>query len=73
MGENGVGRPLKKPRRLKAWLVFLDKSGFLLAPLMRRNYLAAGTHTLFAAAISKSGKSVEMLTRCSPSFLRGVM
>ena len=35
-------------------------------------YLAAGTQTLSAAAISEFGTSVAKLTRCKPSFFPGV-
>ena len=38
----------------------------------RSGHSAAGTHTLSAAAISKSDSGVEMSTRCNPGFFFGV-
>jgi len=42
VGEAGLARDQKKARRLTAWLVFLDESGFLLAPLVRRSWAPSG-------------------------------
>ncbi len=42
MGEAAMARHKKKASRLKAWLVFLDESGFLMAPLVRRSWAPAG-------------------------------
>lgn len=37
-----IGPVLKKTSRLKAWLVFIDESGFLMAPLIRRTWSKKG-------------------------------
>jgi len=42
VGQAGVADHKKKASRLKAWLVFLDESGFLLAPLVRRSWAPCG-------------------------------
>ncbi|WP_263416383.1 IS630 family transposase [Terriglobus albidus] len=42
MGKTGLACSQKKASRLKAWLVFLDESGFLLAPLVRRSWAPCG-------------------------------
>jgi transposase len=39
-----LARRQKKARQLNAWLVFLDESGFLMAPLVRRSWAPRG-HT----------------------------
>ena len=49
-----------------------DSVATFLAQGVRRPYLPAGTQTLFADAISAFGTFVEMLTLCSPAFLRGI-
>jgi hypothetical protein len=42
MGEGDLARDQKKAPRLKAWLVFLDESGMLMAPLVRRSWAPCG-------------------------------
>ncbi len=42
MGEGGLAPPQKKARRLNASLVFIDESGLLLAPLVRRSWAPRG-------------------------------
>ncbi len=37
-----MDRHQKKAQRLNAWLVFLDESGFLMAPLVRRSWAPQG-------------------------------
>lgn len=41
-GSNKPGPPLKKAHQLKAWLVFLDESGLLMGPLVRRSWQPRG-------------------------------
>lgn len=38
MGEAGLAAGKKNAARLRAWLVFLDECGFLMAPLVRRSW-----------------------------------
>lgn len=38
MDQGGLAAHQKKASRLKAWLVFLDETGFLMAPLVRRGW-----------------------------------
>ena len=38
MGEEDLAPDQKKTVRLNAWLVFLDESGFLMAPVVRRGW-----------------------------------
>lgn len=42
MGEGGLASPQKKARRLNASLVFIDESGLLLAPIVRRTWAPCG-------------------------------
>ncbi|MGH6884483.1 MAG: transposase [Geminicoccales bacterium] len=44
MGQGGLAPGKKNAARLKAWLVFLDESGLLMAPLVRRSWSRRG-HT----------------------------
>jgi transposase len=41
-GSNKPGQRLKKAHRLNAWLVFLDESGLLVGPLVRRSWQPRG-------------------------------
>jgi transposase len=42
VGEGGLARPKKNASRLSASLVFLDESGFLTSPLVRRTWAPRG-------------------------------
>lgn len=42
MGQDGLGSDQKKTCRLNAYQVFLDESGFLMAPLVRRTWAPRG-------------------------------
>jgi transposase len=42
LGPQGLAAHQKKARRLKASLVFIDETGFLLAPLVRRTWAPIG-------------------------------
>jgi hypothetical protein len=42
VGQTGLACHQKKAHRLNAWLVFLDESGFMLAPLVRRSWAPCG-------------------------------
>lgn len=42
MAEEGLAAPQKNARRLNATLVFLDESGFMLRPLVRRSWAPRG-------------------------------
>lgn len=42
MGEGAVATHKKKARRMNAWLVFIDESGLLMAPLLRRSWAPCG-------------------------------
>lgn len=42
IGSATSGRPLKKARRLRAYLVFLDESGFMLISTVRRTWAPRG-------------------------------
>jgi len=47
MGEEGVAPDQKKTARLNAYLVFLDESGLMLAPLLRRTWAPRGQTPVF--------------------------
>jgi len=47
VGQGRVAADPKKGRRLKAHLVFLDESGLLLAPLVRRSWAPRGQTPVF--------------------------
>jgi len=42
VGQGSLARAKKKARRLGAHLIFLDESGFLMAPLLRRSWAPRG-------------------------------
>lgn len=42
MDQGGLGRHQKKASRLRAWLAFLDETGLLMAPLLRRTWHPRG-------------------------------
>ena len=47
MGQEGLAADKKNARRLNAHLVFLDESGLLLAPLVRRTWAPRGQTPVF--------------------------
>lgn len=81
MDGRRLATPQKKTRRLKAWLVFIDESGMLLLPTIRRTLAPRGETPVLkhrarhrdkvsvAAAIclSPTGKRVRMITATYPN------
>jgi hypothetical protein len=66
MGQRGLASNQKKTSRLKGFLVFLDESGFLMAPLVRRTWSpAAQTPVLYQR--SRRHKKVSVIAAiCIP-------
>ena len=57
---HGLAPPKKRASRLKAWIVFLDETGMLMAPLVRRSWAPAGqTPILFQR--TRSHKKVSVI------------
>lgn len=58
MGEEDLAPDQKKTTRLKAWLVFLDESGFLMAPLVRRGWRPRN----FPSVLLQRGRSYKKVS-----------
>jgi len=68
MGENRLARYQKKASRLKAWIVFIDESGILMALLVRRTWNPCGkTPLLYQKTRSHKKVSVISALCVSPS------
>jgi transposase len=68
LGEEAVAAHQKKARRLNAHIVFLDETGFLMAPLVRRTWRPRGaTPTLYQRTRSHKKVSVIGALSIAPS------
>lgn len=56
----------KKASRLKAWLVFIDESGMLMAPLVRRSWSPRGETPLFHQRTRSHQKVSAIAALCVP-------
>ena len=67
MGANRMAQGKKKAKRLKAHLVFIDESGLLLSPLVRRTWALRGvTPVLYQRTRSREKVSLIAALTCSP-------
>lgn len=67
MGERDLATNLKKAQRLKAALVFVDESGLLMAPLVRRSWAPRGqTPLLYQRTSFRQKVSVIAALSVSP-------
>ena len=67
MGEGGLAPHQKKARRLNATLVFIDESGLLLAPLVRRSWAPCGkTPILYQRGRAREKVSIIAALTLSP-------
>lgn len=67
MGEGGLAPPQKKARRLNATLVFIDESGLLLAPVVRRSWAPRGqTPILYQRGRAREKVSIIAALTLSP-------
>ena len=67
MGEGGLAPRQKKARRLNASLVFLDESGLLLAPVVRRTWAPCGrTPILYQRGRARQKVSIIAALTLSP-------
>ena len=67
MGEGGLAPPQKKARRLNATLVFIDESGLLLAPVVRRSWAPCGqTPILYQRGRAREKVSIIAALTLSP-------
>ena len=60
MDQSPMAPHQKKPRRVNAFLVFLDESGMLMAPLLRRGWAPCG-HTPILRQRTRSHKKVSVI------------
>ena len=69
MGQKRLGSHQKKARNLRAFLAFVDESGLLLAPLLRRSWAERGHRPIFPQQGKKKEKvSVAAAILVSPRF-----
>jgi hypothetical protein len=67
VGEGGLAPHQKKARRLNATLVFIDESGLLLAPLVRRSWAPCGqTPILYQRGRAREKVSIIAALTLSP-------
>lgn len=67
MGEGGLAPHQKKARRLNASLVFIDESGLLLAPVVRRSWAPCGqTPVLYQRGRAREKVSIIGALTLSP-------
>ena len=67
MGEGGLAPHQKKARRLNASLVFIDESGLLLAPVVRRSWAPCGqTPILYQRGRARDKVSIIAALTLSP-------
>jgi hypothetical protein len=67
VGKGGLAPPQKKARRLNATLVFIDESGLLLAPVVRRSWAPRGqTPILYQRGRAREKVSIIAALTLSP-------
>ena len=72
MGEEDLAPDQKKTSRLKAWLVFLDESGFLMAPVVRRGWRPQGSPSVLLQRTRSHKKVSAIAALCVPPTRDGV-
>lgn len=72
MGEQGLAPGQKKTARLKAWLVFLDESGFLMAPVVRRGWRPRKSPSVLLQRTRSHKKVSAIAALCVPPTRDGV-
>ena len=72
MGEEDLAPDQKKTTRLKAWLVFLDESGFLMAPLVRRGWRPKNSPSVLLQRGRSYKKVSAIAALCVPPTRDGV-
>jgi hypothetical protein len=72
MGEGCLAPDQKKTARLKAWLVFLDESGFLMAPVVRRSWRPRNSPSVLVQRTRSHKKVSAIAALCIPPTRDGV-
>lgn len=68
MGEARLAQGKKNAARLKAWLIFIDEAGFMMAPLVRRSWAPQGqTPLLYQRTRSHQKVSIIGALAVSPT------
>jgi len=66
MGEEELAPDQKKTSRLRAWLVFLDESGFLMAPVVRRGWRPKNSPSVLLQRTRSHKKVSAIAALCVP-------
>ena len=72
MGEEELAPDQKRTARLKAWLVFLDESGFLMAPVVRRGWRPRNSPSVLLQRTRSYKKVSAIAALCVPPTRDGV-
>jgi len=72
MGKEDLAPDQKNPSRLKAWLVFLDESGFLMAPVVRRGWRPKNSPSVLLQRTRSHKKVSAIAALCVPPTRDGV-
>ena len=72
MGEDDLAPDQKKTARLTAWLVFLDESGFLMAPVVRRGWRPKNSPSILLQRTRSHKKVSAIAALCVPPTRDGV-
>jgi hypothetical protein len=72
MGEEDLAPDQKKTTQLKAWLVFLDESGFLMAPVVRRGWRPKNSPSVLLQRTRSHKKVSAIAALCVPPTRDGV-
>jgi hypothetical protein len=72
MGEEDLAPDQKKTTQLKAWLVFLDESGFLMAPVVRRGWRPRNSPSVLMQRTRSHKKVSAIAALCVPPTRDGV-
>lgn len=66
MGQDGLAPGKKNAARLRAWLVFIDESGLLMAPLVRRSWHPCGVTPVLEQRTRSYQKVSAIAALCVP-------
>jgi transposase len=66
VGQDGLGPGKKNATRLRAWLVFIDESGLLMAPLVRRSWHPRGITPVLEQRTRSHQKVSAIAALCVP-------
>jgi hypothetical protein len=72
MGEEELAPDQKKTARMKAWLVFLDESGFLMSPVVRRGWRPKNSPSILLQRTRSHKKVSAIAALCIPPARDGV-